>query len=146
MKEKHRLEIEQMNGMLCLHLNSPIALSRFAAFLRQTVKAENSSAFLLCRGQTNHSPEIKPSLFRVQNDAYHVDQLLKAEEKVIGKVQKSGLKRFMRSNLPALLQHYGVRTSWLDVVDNLFVSVWFATHYFDKIKKVYLPSSLHSEG
>ena len=36
--------------------------------------------------------------------------------------------RFMRPNIAALLQHYGYRTSWLDVIDNLWTAVWFATH------------------
>lgn len=27
-----------------------------------------------------------------------------------------------------LLQHYGVRTHWLDVVDNTWVALWFALH------------------
>jgi hypothetical protein len=29
-----------------------------------------------------------------------------------------------------LLQHYGLRTRWLDVVDNLWVALWFACHRF----------------
>jgi hypothetical protein len=28
----------------------------------------------------------------------------------------------------ALLQHYGIRTKWLDVVDNIWVALWFACH------------------
>lgn len=37
-------------------------------------------------------------------------------------------RRFERANLAALLQHYGLRTSWLDVVDDLRTAIWFATH------------------
>jgi hypothetical protein len=29
-----------------------------------------------------------------------------------------------------LLQHYGVRTRWLDVVDNIWAALWFACHEF----------------
>jgi len=29
-----------------------------------------------------------------------------------------------------LLQHYGMKTYWLDVVDNLWVALWFALHNF----------------
>ena len=29
-----------------------------------------------------------------------------------------------------LLQHYGIRTRWLDVVDNLWVALWFGCHDF----------------
>jgi hypothetical protein len=31
-----------------------------------------------------------------------------------------------------LLQHYGIRTRWLDVVDNLWVALWFACHNFSR--------------
>jgi len=27
-----------------------------------------------------------------------------------------------------LLQHYGIRTSWIDLVDNIWVALWFACH------------------
>lgn len=146
MKEKHSLQIERKDGMFCLRLDSPIVLARFAAVLRQALRKESSSATLLCRGQTRHKAEMRPSLFRSKNDTHQVNQLLKAEQKVIEQVQARGLKRFIRPDLPALLQHYGVSTSWLDVVDNLFVSVWFATHYYDKAKNAYFPSDPQSEG
>lgn len=29
-----------------------------------------------------------------------------------------------------LLQHYGVKTEWLDVVDNIWVALWFGLHHF----------------
>src|SRR5439155_13911771 len=54
--------------------------------------------------------------------------LLTAERDFAAKLAESAPKRFGRPHLPALLQHYGVRTSWLDVVDNLYVAIWFATH------------------
>ncbi|WP_425612974.1 FRG domain-containing protein [Xanthomonas rydalmerensis] len=28
----------------------------------------------------------------------------------------------------ALLQHYGLRTTWIDLVDNIWVALWFACH------------------
>lgn len=30
-----------------------------------------------------------------------------------------------------LLQHYGLRTRWLDVVDNVWIALWFACHRFE---------------
>jgi hypothetical protein len=32
-----------------------------------------------------------------------------------------------------LLQHYGLNTRWLDLVDNLWVALWFACHWFDGV-------------
>jgi FRG domain len=34
-----------------------------------------------------------------------------------------------RSAVEPLLQHYGLRTRWLDVVDNIWVALWFACHH-----------------
>jgi hypothetical protein len=36
--------------------------------------------------------------------------------------------RFLRENVGALLQHYGIKTPWLDLVDNLYTATWFAFH------------------
>jgi hypothetical protein len=39
----------------------------------------------------------------------------------------SGVPRYAAE---PLLQHYGIRTRWLDVVDNLWIALWFACHEF----------------
>ena len=39
--------------------------------------------------------------------------------------------RWNEQNLGAVLQHYGIRTPWLDVVRNLYTAIWFATHDFE---------------
>ena len=48
--------------------------------------------------------------------------------KLRSEIQKALPKneRFMDDIILAVLQHYGIRTHWLDVVDNLFVALWFA--------------------
>lgn len=41
-----------------------------------------------------------------------------------------------RAVVEPLLQHYGLRTRWLDVVDNIWVALWFATNrYVDQSDK-----------
>ena len=40
----------------------------------------------------------------------------------------SAAGRWRRKDLGAVLQHYGIRTPWLDVVRNLYTAIWFATH------------------
>jgi hypothetical protein len=58
---------------------------------------------------------------------------MKAEKEFVQRIKGSlPQARFRRRDLPALLQHYGYRTSWLDVVDNLFVAAWFAGHKIGK--------------
>lgn len=33
-----------------------------------------------------------------------------------------------RAAIEPLLQHYGIRTRWLDLVDNIWIALWFACH------------------
>jgi hypothetical protein len=35
-----------------------------------------------------------------------------------------------RSAVEPLLQHYGLKTRWVDVVDNIWIALWFACHEF----------------
>lgn len=42
---------------------------------------------------------------------------------------KGGIVRSTpRAAIEPLLQHYGLRTRWIDVVDNVWVALWFACH------------------
>jgi hypothetical protein len=43
--------------------------------------------------------------------------------------EKKALRAVDAGCREALLQHYGIRTTWLDVVDNLWVALWFACHH-----------------
>ena len=45
---------------------------------------------------------------------------------------KAGVPRYATE---PLLQHYGIRTRWIDVVDNLWVALWFACHKFVRTKE-----------
>lgn len=38
--------------------------------------------------------------------------------------------RFNQENIKPIFQHYGLKTTWLDLVDNVFVALWFATRKF----------------
>ncbi len=129
LSKRHHLAYLFNGGWPYLELDSPLVLARFNAVIRQAVAAKYPPARVYCRGQDKHFHSMRPSLFRAPNDRYSTQCLLKAEaDFAAGLAKASAAKRFQRANLPALLQHYGVRTSWLDVVDNLYVATWFATH------------------
>jgi hypothetical protein len=84
----------------------------------------NGLVFL--RGQVKHYSEMRPSLFRGVSDS-DIPTLRSAERALTHAIcHIIPQERFKRPNLPALLQHYGFKTSWLDVVDNLFIAAWFA--------------------
>jgi hypothetical protein len=129
LSKHHHLAYCFNRGWPYLELDSPLVLARFNAAIRQAVFHNHPSARVYFRGQDKHFDSMRPSLFRSPNDSYPTRSLLAAQRDFSATLAKtSAAKRFQRSNLPALLQHYGVRTSWLDVVDNLYVAAWFATH------------------
>jgi hypothetical protein len=80
------------------------------------------------RGQADNYSGMVPGLFRPPCNGIDSNVLLNAEARFEAEIRKMGPDRMRRPHLAALLQHYGYRTSWLDVVDNLWVAVWFATH------------------
>lgn len=130
LRTKAALEFRETDGRPRLYCAEPAIAARFASQLRQAALARYGPATkVLMRGQSHNHPGMAPGLFRPPTHAIPRQSLLNAEmlfEKQIRRRVKLG--RFKRPHLAALLQHYGYRTTWLDVVDNLWVAVWFATN------------------
>ena len=82
---------------------------------------------VLLRGQTACYGVMKPSAYRGAGPR-EVDPLL--EELLVGFRGVSGLDRRPRHepSTEPFLQHYGIRTRWLDLVDNLVHALFFAAY------------------
>lgn len=115
-----------------------------------------SDATVLVRGHSRLHPTLTPTLFRDRGPAARKSQtnvlvgylrlLLggKCKCEVVGgpptcvpnwpcqasvMTNNTGLmKNFPQAAVEPLLQHYGVRTRWVDAVDNVWVALWFACH------------------
>jgi hypothetical protein len=85
---------------------------------------------VFCRGECKRHRALIPSLFRGSTSEDQIDKRVQAEEHLERAVRDtfSGMKRFSERHITAILQHYGVKTSWIDLVDNLYIAVWFALH------------------
>ena len=103
---------------------SPHALAQAAGYLKYVLREKGGVYF---RGQTELYPKMLPGLYR--------DITLGAKsqrEAALGRFIRSAVGgRAFLSGTPAhahepLLQHYGIRTRWLDLVDNVWVALWFA--------------------
>jgi len=93
---------------------------------------KSESTLILVRGQAEDYKGMIPKLFRSTSGGADPKTLEKAEEAFIKRFRdRIKQERFKREPLAALLQHYGFNTSWLDLVDNLWVAVWFASHTID---------------
>lgn len=96
---------------------------------------------VLFRGQPKDYHSMKPSIFRLhlQDEKETVRRMV---ELIIGDNGKNGdaaktMRRYITNNsdepnlnliIEAILQHYGYPTRLLDVVDNVWSALWFASH------------------
>lgn len=117
------------SGVSVLHVPSPHALTQAAGYLKYN-RARQKSKGVFFRGQTQLYPGLGPSLLRGVRDvtAAKRRRLLDDFLNEIDRDEKA-LTYVDPSCREALLQHYGIRTTWLDVVDNLWVALWFACHH-----------------
>ena len=110
--------VKRENGVEWLEVTNPTQLANFVAFC----KARGRRIYL--RGQSSLHPGLLPLLFR---EAGNHDAKWRAYNAFVRKLPSSVKgTRFRRGNFGAVLQHYGFRTPWLDVVDDVHTAVWFA--------------------
>jgi hypothetical protein len=111
------------------HITRPHVLVQAAGYLKH-VRASSSAKSVYFRGQRSLYKTIPPTLYRglkksesrVKRDD-EMNRLLKkirAEQKIFRAVPDHVQE--------PLLQHYGLKTRWLDVVDNVWIALWFACH------------------
>ena len=112
------------HGDFFIRVEDPIALPVFAAFCG----GNDREVFL--RGCTNNFGNSRPSLFRdiPNNEIAARWQDYKCLLRKLSESKAIEGLRWGRPNLGAVLQHYGIKTPWLDVVRNLHTAVWFASH------------------
>lgn len=119
--------VEHSGNSTFLSLACPTTLAAFFAFCN----GRSAGTTIYLRGCTKNYDTAYPSLFRELPDTGFTKERLKrwrAYQYVLHSLRNLTRRRWRRKNLGAVLQHYGIRTPWLDVVRNLYYAVWFATH------------------
>jgi hypothetical protein len=117
------------HGQDVLHVRDPHALIQASGYLKFTRAAEGEAIFF--RGQSQTYKAFNPTLFRgISAKQSAQSSRVRDERLFIAEIVKS-LKIF--STFPhfshePLLQHYGLSTTWIDLVDNIWVALWFACH------------------
>ena len=115
------------HGAAYLCIERPSTLAAFLAFC--SGQSANTRIFL--RGCTENYSTAYPSLFRENsNGDSQCEQRRRwhAYQHALVGIRRLNGRRWRQKDLGAILQHYGVRTPWLDVVRNLYTAIWFATH------------------
>lgn len=108
-------------------VSSQHTLSQAAGYLKFALSEEGPVYF---RGQAARYPTMSPSLFRGSS----LLKTLRNRVNDLGAFRNDvRRKSAFISGTPdyahdPILQHYGIKTPWLDLVDNLWVALWFACH------------------
>lgn len=110
-----------------LRIETPQELSAFVGYLKFQQKRKSKIYF---RGESKSHSGIIPSLYRgeglnnekIKNRTLAYNCLVKS----LPELFKS--YRFKKEDVNPLLQHYGVKTNWIDLVDNLYIAIWFALY------------------
>jgi len=110
------------------HVSTAHALIQAAGYLKFVEGAKRQAVFF--RGQRKLYGSLSPTLYRGistqkaqssrSNAISDACRLIARENAIFDQVPPEAHE--------ALLQHYGLNTSWIDLVDNIWVALWFACH------------------
>ncbi len=139
-----RTEVDKESGLEVLHVDNSHALVQAAGYLKYTQALEHKKGVFF-RGQTKLYSSLTPSLLRGVNDGPPNVKRRARLNDFLANIDAE--KRVLRNVNPgcreALLQHYGIRTTWIDVVDNVWIALWFACH--EALTKGWPEQYLHFE-
>ncbi|MDR3749938.1 MAG: FRG domain-containing protein [Terracidiphilus sp.] len=106
---------------------NPQALLTVAGYLKY-VCAKETGQGVYFRGQRTIYGTLNPALYRGIKSQGARDHRERSLSKVLTTVRRSAgiFKTFGVYAHEPLLQHYGIWTTWIDLVDNVWVALWFA--------------------
>lgn len=135
-----------------IHVNDPNALIQTIGYLKFAADGQSSVFY---RGETIHWSSLKPSGFRAKSPAgmisfstqmyQYIDEVFDGTcgcRRVHGKPAcrstwpcpdiassvRGLVGKTPRAIVEPLLQQYGLRSRWLDLVDNIWIALWFGCH------------------
>ncbi len=121
---------EWFDAEKCIHVNNPHLLTQISGYAKYVLGGDGRLVHY--RGQPISYPTLKASLHRVNGHhkvatIYDRRKLLK--EYIDNVRTNSAMLRGTPDHVhEPLLQHYGLRTNWIDIVDNIWIALWFACH------------------
>lgn len=119
--------IQDKSGHSVFHVNSPHALMQAIGYLKHTAQPWER---IFLRGQSKLYDSFSPTLYRgIKNPMTQG----KRHERLSQVIKEFSSSSSLFNNMPdyaqePLLQHYRIQTTWLDIVDNVWVALWFSLH------------------
>lgn len=149
LKEKYpNLKIDSTNYRDCIYIEDPLLLFRFSGELKHKLGNPKKAYNIFFRGQTNDYPQFVPRIFRrISGSKNNLKSRLDAYRELTSNLyHKTRQSRFENEIGGAVLQHYGIRTPWIDLVDNLFIAIWFATMERSELEPYFYERSKQDYG
>ena len=115
-------------GCNVYHVTKPHVLIQAAGYLKHVRASSNKSVYF--RGQRTLYPTIPPTLYRGLKTPNARDKRDAEMQLLLKRIRKQKVifRAVADHAQEPLLQHYGLKTRWLDVVDNVWIALWFACH------------------
>lgn len=142
LKDGSGMTTDNQTGLPVLQVNS---LSSFIQAIGYP-KFKFKHAFqIVYRGQTKLHPSgndsfgryrFLPSAFRKGQSQKSMQTAIELQKKQVAAVRKANnvFKDVSDRIVEALLQQYGLGSTWIDAVDNIWVALWFACHKVDELQ------------
>lgn len=129
--------VKDESGAHVLQAEEPHALVMAAGYLKFNL-AKTASEGIYFRGQRKLYGSLPPTLYRGLPSQKAQDKKHEAVADLIERFRSSGkiFGAFGSYAHEPLLQHYGISTTWIDLVDNLWVALWFGCHRAMSIGKL----------
>src|SRR3954470_14852055 len=112
-----------------IFIDNPIIISAFTGF----VKNQYRTSGIYFRGESGNHKHIVPSLFRSVEMPLGDDAIIKQRFKAYTELKKiiqvrlrDKVSRFKNEDIDNLFQHYGIKSPVIDMVDNIYIAIWFA--------------------
>ena len=112
-----------------LYIDNPIIISSFAGFVKQKYPDRD----IYFRGECNNNRHVIPSLFRQAGMPLDDNGEIYARVRAYNELKrltighyKDKVSRFAKEDVDVLFQHYGIQSPCIDLVDNIYVALWFA--------------------
>ena len=120
----------------CLHVNSVAGLVQAIGYIKWMVAESKTNVpyGVVFRGQCDNYSTMVPSLYRgisKTGSKPKRDTRLRNLCNSLTIPRKKRIEDYLCVDpqyIEPLFQHYGIETSWLDVVDNIWIALWFACH------------------
>ncbi|MEW6489482.1 MAG: FRG domain-containing protein [Thermodesulfobacteriota bacterium] len=122
--------LDTKENAMVYHVRRPHLLIQACGYLKHMHGKEHLTS-VYYRGQCAlHGLSLTPSLYRGIGSQATCAKRNRAMNRYIEACRQQGkiLRQVPEYAWEPLLQHYGIRSRWIDVVDNVWVALWFACH------------------